>query len=121
MFQELNGFIKIYQNIIFKLQLPKFDTLIRRGKVAIDFESKKKLHLLIYVIKHGKYYYMWFSSKNNWLSGSNYKMCFAKSKNGFNWTRIKKFSEIKRSKRVGILKWLNISVIKFKKISHVLQ
>jgi len=89
---------------------------IRKGKVAIDFKSKKEIALARpCVIKFGKYYYMWFSSKDNWLLGSNYKMCFAKSKDGFNWSRIERFSEIKKSKKGWDSKMVEyFSVIKFK-------
>ena len=89
----------------------------RKGKVAIDFENKREMALARpCVIKVGKLYHMWFSSKNNWLSGSKYKMCYAISKNGFNWKRVKKFSEIKKSKSGWDSKMVEyFSVIKFKK------
>ncbi len=87
----------------------------RKGMVAVDFESKNEMALARpWVIKIENRYYMWFSSKNNWLKGSNYKTCSAESKDGINWIRKNK-SIIKKSKRGWDSKMLEyISVIKFK-------
>ena len=88
----------------------------RKGKIAINFENNKEMALARpCVIKYGKKYFMWFSSKNNWLYGSNYKMCFAVSNDGIRWKRVKKFSEIKKSKKGWDSQMVEyFSVIKFK-------
>ena len=72
----------------------------REGKVAIDFKDKNEMALARpWVVKDKKEYYMWFSSKNNWLKKSNYKICLAHSKDGIKWKRLDKNSVIKKNKK----------------------
>ena len=52
-----------------------------------------------WVVKDKKEYYMWFSSKNNWLKKSNYKIYLAHSKDGIKWKRLDKNSVIKKNKK----------------------
>ncbi|MEQ8390863.1 MAG: hypothetical protein RIB30_07700 [Thalassospira sp.] len=55
----------------------------RKGDICIDFASDNEVALARpYVIKSGGKYRMWFSHK-----GENYRMGYAESKDGLNWTR----------------------------------
>lgn len=88
----------------------------RDGKIAINFKDKNEMALARpWVIKIQNKYYMWFSAKNNWLKGSNYKICCAVSKNGFKWKRINKFA-IKKSKIGWDSQMVEyVSIVKFNK------
>tara|TARA_A100001011_G_C14313127_1_gene846636 strand:- start:1762 stop:2682 length:921 start_codon:yes stop_codon:yes gene_type:complete len=80
-------------------ELPKYNIKIatskdgfiwdRTGITAIDFNDNGE-HALARpsVIKDKDYFYMWFSHKGSDYSlGENYRLGFAFSKDGFNWTR----------------------------------
>ena len=57
---------------------------IREGRVAIDFKNNQEWAISRpCVIKEKKMYKMWYSYRGN----SNYRIGYAESKNGINWTR----------------------------------
>ena len=61
----------------------------REGKVAIDFKNNEEMALARpWVIMNGQQYKMWFSYKNNWEDGSTYRLGYAESIDGDNWTRL---------------------------------
>ena len=61
----------------------------RDGRVAVDFRNSEEMALARpWVIKKNGLYRMWFSYKDNWESGSTYRIGYASSSDGDNWTRL---------------------------------
>jgi len=56
---------------------------IREGKVCIDFKDNEDALARPYVIKENGIYQMWYSYK-----GNNYRIGYAESNDGLNWTRM---------------------------------
>ncbi|MBT5400382.1 hypothetical protein HOL24_07565 [bacterium] len=71
----------------------------RNGAVAIDFKNSDEMALARpWVIKEEGVYKMWFSFKDNWESGSTYRIGYAESDDGDNWLRLDESAGIGVSK-----------------------
>ncbi len=71
----------------------------RQGKVAIDYKNDQEMALARpWVLRgEGGHYQMWYSYKQDVAVGGTYKIGYAESLDGDNWTRLDEMANIGRS------------------------